>query len=69
LRLFIEAQAAICVPSTEKCSPDSNPRSSVIHEFGQELPRHVSLFVNTVGTTPARQRQAGRTKQGATAAT
>jgi hypothetical protein len=25
LKLFIEAQAAICVPSTEKCSSDSNP--------------------------------------------
>ena len=29
LKLFIEAQAAICVPSTEKCSSDSNPRSSL----------------------------------------
>jgi hypothetical protein len=28
LKLFIEAQAAICVPSTEKCSSDNSPRSS-----------------------------------------
>jgi hypothetical protein len=29
LKLFIDAHAAICVPSTEKCSSDSNPRSSL----------------------------------------
>jgi hypothetical protein len=27
LKLFIEAQAAICVPSTEKCSSDNSPSS------------------------------------------
>jgi hypothetical protein len=26
LKLFIEAKAAICLPSTEKCSSDSDPR-------------------------------------------
>jgi hypothetical protein len=32
------------VPSTEKCSSDNSPAQFVmIHELGQELPRHVGL--------------------------
>ena len=41
-KLFIEAHAAICVPSTEKCSSDSRPRTcSVVQKLGQKLARNL----------------------------
>jgi hypothetical protein len=56
-KLFIEAQAATCVPSTEKCSSDRRLRTSLWFSNSARNLRATSawssrsrFFVNTVGT-------------------
>jgi hypothetical protein len=56
-KLFIDAQAATCVPSTEKCSSDKSPRTpSWFNSSARNLcatsasSSRSRFFVNTVGT-------------------
>src|ERR1700716_695655 len=56
-KLFIEAHAAICVPSTEKCSSDNSTRTCLWFRSSARNLRATSasssrsrFFVNTVGT-------------------
>jgi hypothetical protein len=51
-KLFIDAQALISVPSTEKCSSEQRRHLPVGEKGGQELARHVHRQKPAAGLSP-----------------